>query len=335
MKSKLFILDKPNFYKTNLLNKLIHHTNVNVVYTGTAKIKREGFFNSGKREFKYLELSGCKLMKALKLLVILLRNRKSEVIVNGYNELLMALTLVTTRCSMILESTKYERTRSGYKRRLVHLIKVLLLRRVRRFYCVGSLHCELAKTLNNRAELVVTHTVGLPFEHEIEKSTTTIEPQDFIYIGRNSREKNVKFVVESFCASLISSGSILYLAGDNFDEFETYSNIMNIGVIDRPNLPEVLARYRALILLSTEEPYGLVVEEALRCGVPVIISKYCGINGCFDIHMRYGIVLQNLTEQDFDQAIRDFLSHEVSLREKVSKIDFSNRDLYSLHQYAS
>ena len=48
------------------------------------------------------------------------------------------------------------------------------------------------------------------------------------------------------------------------------------GWLDEPEVARMLASALALILSSREEPFGLVVNEALALGVPVLLSENCG-----------------------------------------------------------
>jgi 1,2-diacylglycerol 3-alpha-glucosyltransferase len=48
------------------------------------------------------------------------------------------------------------------------------------------------------------------------------------------------------------------------------------GFVQYPDLPVYYALADAFILASTIEPWGLVVNEAMACGLPVLVSDRCG-----------------------------------------------------------
>lgn len=52
-----------------------------------------------------------------------------------------------------------------------------------------------------------------------------------------------------------------------------------LGFVNQRGLPEVYAAADFLILPSEHEPFGVVVNEAFACGLPVIVSEACGAAG--------------------------------------------------------
>lgn len=72
----------------------------------------------------------------------------------------------------------------------------------------------------------------------------------------------------------------LTIIGDG-DEKQYLKNIANKNVlfidsIENSKLKDEFQKNDIFILPSTSEPWGLVVEEALYFGLPVIVSKSCG-----------------------------------------------------------
>ena len=54
------------------------------------------------------------------------------------------------------------------------------------------------------------------------------------------------------------------------------STVEFTGAMDMEGLAEQYARALCLVLPSTSEPWGLVVNEALHHGCPVLVSESCG-----------------------------------------------------------
>lgn len=108
----------------------------------------------------------------------------------------------------------------------------------------------------------------------------------FLYIGRYSPEKNLLRLLQAYrlYRTKFPAGWPLVLVGHGTQraELEHYvSNAKIQGVILRPfeqlqTLPAYYALAGCFVLPSTVDPWGLVVNEAMACGLPVIVSRLCG-----------------------------------------------------------
>lgn len=114
-----------------------------------------------------------------------------------------------------------------------------------------------------------------------------IPPQNFIYVGRFSPEKNILYLLKCFEKFLEEErkndwGMILVGNGPQRKEIENFikerkiKNIFLPGFIQKEELPFYYALADCFVLPSTSEPWGLVVSEAMACGLPVLVSNRCG-----------------------------------------------------------
>lgn len=108
----------------------------------------------------------------------------------------------------------------------------------------------------------------------------------FLYVGRLSPEKNVDGLLDAFMQYRRLGGSwSLVLVGDgplasslrmrvvesNFGDCVHFA-----GMKDTRDILPYYAYAQGLILPSWREPWGLVVNEAMSAGLPVIVSYRCG-----------------------------------------------------------
>lgn len=110
--------------------------------------------------------------------------------------------------------------------------------------------------------------------------------QNFIFIGRFAPEKNIINLLYSFLeVSKINSawGLILLGNGPLKNEITTFISDNNLqnkillpGFIQQEGIVQYLTASDVFVLPSLSEPWGLVVNEAMLCRLPVIVSTKCG-----------------------------------------------------------
>lgn len=106
-----------------------------------------------------------------------------------------------------------------------------------------------------------------------------------LHVGRISYEKNVDVILKAFKIILdLLPTTKLIIAGDGpalndikdlSYKLDIYKNIEFTGFIDRGNLPKLYKEADVFVTASTMETLGLVVLEAMSCGLPVVaVNKY-------------------------------------------------------------
>ncbi len=108
----------------------------------------------------------------------------------------------------------------------------------------------------------------------------------FLYVGRLAEEKNVIGLLNAYFEYRKSGGSwSLVFVGDGPQHRELRaiaeaspfaSNIRFEGLRGAPDLPQYYGFAGCFVLPSTREPWGLVANEAMACGLPLILSNRCG-----------------------------------------------------------
>jgi glycosyltransferase involved in cell wall biosynthesis len=113
-----------------------------------------------------------------------------------------------------------------------------------------------------------------------------LPPRYLLYVGRFARTKGVLDLLTAYATlpedtrrevSLVLVGS-----GEQFDELVRRSREIHPGVVlfpgflQRDQLPAFYAFAEALVFPTHSDPWGLVVNEAMACGLPVIVSDVAG-----------------------------------------------------------
>ena len=149
-------------------------------------------------------------------------------------------------------------------------------------------------------------------------------PEKFVlYVGRFSPEKNLSRLLEAFGnyqkASLDQRTFSLVLVGGGPEEQVLKHKVEQLGLknifwpgfkqVD--DLPAYYSLASALILPSTSEPWGLVINEAMACGLPVLASSQCGAVWDLVFPGINGLIFNPWSSQSISQAIILFGSYSL------------------------
>ena len=135
------------------------------------------------------------------------------------------------------------------------------------------------------AALPKNYKIESVIDGRILKSPSSISPR-FLFVGRLSDDKSIDVLLEAFAITISKyPESSLIIVGKGHEEEKLINLAFALGVSDHVkflgglDLDAIASEYQkatCLILPSRKEPWGLVVNEALHYGCPVIASDNCG-----------------------------------------------------------
>jgi hypothetical protein len=310
----------PVFYKVNLYNALSEHLNIYVIFLGaqTNEQRGSGFSKEEEASFEYTVIfNGSfqdrnKLFSTIVVLKKLKEIRFKQLIVSGWDLpefwLSCFVTPKSSNC-LALESSVIESRTVGIK----SWLKKLFLLRISKVFASGQMHAELLEQLSFRGDIRVTYGVGLinkPKHNVINK----VYARKYLFIGRLVEAKNLHYLINVFNGLPEYSLSIVG-QGPLEKELKGIAN-SNICFLDSVNNNQIKSLFEAhdiLILPSVSEPWGLVIEEALYFGVPVIVSNKCGVsslvndlNGAvFELEEEDSLlrIMQSIDQQKYDSLL--------------------------------
>ena len=273
----------PAFYKVNLYNELSKKLKILVVFiaTNTNEKRAEDFITLENAQFEYRVLFDGNLQdriiktNILELKAILKTTHFKKIIVGGWDLKEFWYIVFTNKKAkncLALESTVNESKIDGIR----GVLKFCFLRRMSIIFASGQSHIELLNVLGYKGQIKITKGVGI-----INKPSFTPIRRNynkrFLFIGRLSPEKNIRQLIEIF-NTLPDFTFSLIGTGPQEKELKAIANVNTIflGQIENYKLQEYFLTNDIFILPSISEPWGLVVEEALYFGVPVMISQNCG-----------------------------------------------------------
>jgi len=330
----------PAFYKVNLYNELAKQLKIFVVFiaTNTNEKRADDFITLDNANFEYkLLFDGDFQTRDIesnikKLKNILKNNHYKRLLVSGWDLKefwYLVMFYPKSKNCLALESTINESRVDGIR----GFIKKIFLSRVSIVFASGNLHKELLDALNYKGKVKITKGVGIINKPKFEKVKKEYKKR-FLFIGRLSEEKNIDMLVNIFneldeCTlTIIGTGQLEKELKD-----KAKSNIIFEGQVENSKLKEYFKSNDIFVLPSLAEPWGLVVEEALYFGLPVMVSKNCGASELIQDGVN-GYVVEPMDKEEIKRLILDVDDVVYQkLFKGVSKFSVDEKDLGQVLSY--
>lgn len=228
--------------------------------------------------------------------------RPDVINLTGYYDMAQILLVVWARTKGIRvimqnESTAVDHRSGGWK----ESFKRWVFSQCDGFFCFGTQSAnyllQLGVPLNKillRKNAVDNGALRSAYERALpgrmlEQQRLGVRANNFVFVGRLIAFKNLPTLLTAFAEACQQTtqtenwGLILVGDGPEQEPLRQQSQALNIDdqvrfLPGRPwfRVPDVLALSTVLVLPSWSEPWGLVVNEAMACGLPVIVSERCG-----------------------------------------------------------
>lgn len=148
-----------------------------------------------------------------------------------------------------------------------------------------------------------------------EKYKISQKDKVILFVGQLIERKGVRELLDGFYeVSKIEEKLTLLLVGEGElkNEIKTYIynhknvKIKLLGFIEYDKLPEIYALSDVLVLPSKEEVWGLVVNEALASGLPVLVSQFAGCS-CDLVNRDSGEIIEKISQDNITAILQKFL----------------------------
>ena len=330
----------PAFYKVNLYNELAKKMNILVIFVAsdTNENRSDDFICKSDLKFDYKILYTGSLQERnvykniRSLSAIVSQSKYRRIIVGGWDlqeYWYLVFTNYKSKNCLVLESTINESSINNIR----GVAKKVFLSRISTVFASGNLHKLLLDSLRYKGEVKVTKGVGIINKPKFSPKFKQYDKK-YLFVGRLSKEKNIEMLIdifnklEDYKLTIVGSGPLEEQLKGRANE-----NIIFVGNVVNLEIRKYFETNDILVLTSVSETWGLVVEEALYYGVPVIVSSNCGsceiirdgINGyVVDIEDDRNIknVIKNIDESNYQKLI-----------DGVDKFSVEAKDLEQLRAY--
>lgn len=330
---KIVITNLPSFYKINLYNAINKRCKLLVIFTGDYSNGRNKDFYRGEMHFEHIFLKTGKIMRLFELWNILRNRPCQELILGGWDSMplwLAAMISPKRKNALVIESSYLESRTNGIK----GSIKRLFISRISKVYASGKSQRKISDNIGFTGETIITKGVGVFNYRKQPKYTPRQVVQNFLYVGRLTAVKNLEYLINKFNKHPKLRLTIIGF-GEEEDRLRAIanSNIIFLGTVDNCDLYRHYQDADVFILPSLSEPWGLVVEEALNNGTPVMVSNRVG---CAEeiVNENNGVVF-TLHPDNFEQQLQkisDITTYN-RMRQHIATMDFEAIEQYQVNCY--
>ncbi len=259
--------------------------------------------------------------------------------------LAFALHLLGVRVVMMTASKFDDRPRSALK----EYLKGLVLSAYHAAIVGGCRQYDYVRFLGFRRRPVMPGYNTVSMERVREQAGPVPEvpfgDKAFIFVGRFVPKKNIETMLEAFACYSREAGAqarplVMIGSGPLRPELDRLCDRLGItglvqftGFLAAPQVSARLASGLALVLVSAEEQWGLVINEALAVGLPVIASFEVGAREALVCNLANGFIVQSASAADIAHALQRIGTDEALWR-KMSVVSRERSRLADSDRFA-
>lgn len=215
----------------------------------------------------------------------------------------------------VVDSTLADHRRVWWK----EAVKRTLLGPVKLVFCYGTSQRAYLNTLgvaDSKIRIRLQATNNTLYRKEFAKVAQAKSPDqlarayNLLFVGRLAPEKNLPLLInalrslpESFNLTIVGAGpeeeALKALAND--DRLRT--RVVFAGNGDWNEMVTYYANADVFVLPSWSEPWGLVINEAMLCELPVVISNRCGGAADLVVENKNGYTFDPISEPQLRTAL--------------------------------
>lgn len=165
-----------------------------------------------------------------------------------------------------------------------------------------------------------------------------------LYVGFLTRAKGLEDLIEVFKdvaaevadahLLLVGSGPLNWKLAKYVDKLGLKSRVHFVGFAHRDTLPQLYAGADIFVFPTHGDTFGVVVAEAIVCGLPVICSRYAGNAGMLVQEGYNGFIIEPQAHEQMKVALLQLL-REDELRARMSQASLELARRWDIDQAAA
>jgi glycosyltransferase involved in cell wall biosynthesis len=212
-------------------------------------------------------------------------------VLGGWETPFYICTLLAAKRKGIPVIQFYESTADSQriKNKLIKTIRSWIFSQVDLIVTAGAASTKAVEAMGIASEKIVTLFIpaDVSWFHSFARDhrTPVRTGHHYIYVGQLIERKNVATILHSF-AAISNDADTLTIAGDGPLARDLKNLAASLGIAESvtfagyrtdEEVAKLYATSNTFILASTNEVWGIVVNEALASGIHVVVSDKCGV----------------------------------------------------------
>ncbi len=192
------------------------------------------------------------------------------------------------------------------------------------YYGISEERCFILP-MSVSGEKFINESDALPTKNILKGEMGIENRKVFLFVGRFVWEKNLLLLLESFSIALPDAA--LLLVGDGPEkakivEYIQSNNIQNVFLAGYSVFPDIVRYYKmadCFVLPSKSERWGLVVNEAMSVGLPVILSSAVGCAKDLLKDNKNGFLFESENVEELVRCFKSAMAADLSKMGEESK----------------
>ena len=293
---------EPASYTIDLINNIYKKYGISYLFFKSTTSSRSSTMS------KAIFLDNLSIVNRLRLLISNYKNN-DLIIINGYNNYTFIITFLynffsfNKRFIAIDSDTQLLFSDNLIKRffKWLYLSIIFRSKYVLGFAGGSKSHKDLFRYYGMRESRIFLMPMMVDNVRFSQSAKLSSRRFNFLYVGRLVKHKNIENLIQQFNKHFLNEDVNLKIVGSGKEEmclknkYESERVIFLGEMLNNDIIPE-FNNANCLVLPSIFEPWGLVINESLSAGVPVITMKGVGANGDLINGKGTGLVASNMNE---------------------------------------
>lgn len=335
-------------YKMSLLNEIGKQINLTVLFIEDKReLRAEDFYGDLTGNFKLVDLKKDRYFEKY--------IKEADVFIDSYYASFIGFYCVGIAKKHHISTVLYADGGIAEKRNLL-IEKVIAFFMNRHDYILSSstvtdeyfkyyLGNNIKKTYHyhissfHESDIQTNKELGL--NKKIYKKELGLNDFTFISVGQPIPRKGFDILMKAYNKSgLNNKTKLLIIGGKPYDELIALkrelklTSVEFIEAIPKNQLAKYYAASDAFVFTTRKDIWGLVVNEALSFGLPLISSDNCVAAKHFNINEDVGMLVKNKDIEGYATAMKEIYSN-ANLRRELSASAFEKINFYTIEQSAT